>query len=134
MKYEIRLAVLFIEQLRTKEQREGHFCKRGALPLSSYSTCNSTPFLSLSLLCIFFFLLHHRAQRPSSQNPQFSISPARKSQDFASPSSNQPFDVKSGQNRRQASVISVELGYDSSSRREPKFSHAIPFLIALNPL
>jgi len=29
MKHEIRLAMLFIEQLRTKEKREGYFCKKG---------------------------------------------------------------------------------------------------------
>jgi len=31
-------------------------------------------------------------------------------------------------------TFSVQLGYDSSPRREPKFSHAIWFLVALNPL
>jgi len=50
MHYEIRLVVLFIEQLRTKEKREGHFCKKGRpAPFLFIPMQNPDPPLSLSL-------------------------------------------------------------------------------------
>jgi len=119
MRYEIRLAVLFIEQEQKKRGR-GIFVKRGARPLSSSFPREPRPLLSLSLLYILFFLLHHHARPPSSRNPKFSVSPARKSLDFASPSWNRPFDVKSGQIQRQPSMILVEMGCDLTPQARAK--------------
>ena len=132
-----KLAVLVIKQFETKRKRE----KGGVLlslrwPLLFLMAGQTPPPRASPLSCCSSSSSSSPSPCPTTKLPKPPIfgQPARKSLDFASPSSNQPFDVKSRQNRRQATMISVELGCNSSPRRKPKFCHAIPFLIALNPL
>jgi len=70
----------------------------------------------------------------SSQNHQFCSTQFKIFLDFTSPLLNKPLATKSWQKLEEFATFSVQLGYDSSPRREPKFSHAIWFLVALNPL
>ena len=114
-----KLAVLVIKQFETKRERE----KGGVLLslrwpllfLMAGQTPPPEPHLSLAALHLLPHL-HHHAQPPSSQNPQFSVSPARKSQGFAFPSSNQRYDAKSGQIQRQPNMVSIHSGCDSSTQ------------------
>jgi len=99
MKYKIRLAVLFVEQLRTKEKGEGHFCKKGCPTPFFFIPARHPTFWSLSHLCApSSSPFSPPLQMPPklSKTLDFRLNLAKKSPCFTSPSLKKPLVMKSG--------------------------------------
>ena len=138
MKYEIRLAALFIEQLTTKEKGGGHFCKKGRLApfLLHFGTWTPTV-LSLSALLFALRLLllssHHECGQQTPNNLRFSTQPDSKSSKIHLPNPSRALCCIIWQKVEGFSHVSVELGCDSSHQMWAK-AWSSPTPLPLSPV